>query len=58
LSSQLRAGADASVAACGRALRIELAQPVQCERWAGAVAQQTLTPGTVFGLDARRIVST
>jgi hypothetical protein len=54
----LRAGADASVAACGRALRIELAQPVQGERWAGAVAQQTLTPGTVFGLDARRIVST
>jgi hypothetical protein len=33
-------------------LAVELAQPVQGERWPGAVAQQPLAPGAVSGLDA------
>jgi hypothetical protein len=37
-------------------LGIELAQPIQSERWPGAVAQQPLAPGAVGGLDAHRAV--
>ena len=39
-----------------QALGIELAQPAQGEGVAGAVAQQTLAPGTVGGRDAHRAV--
>jgi len=62
-----RTGAAAQRMACARtrfaalieqAFGIGSAQPVQGEGWVGAVAQQTFTPGTVLGLDARRIVST
>ena len=35
-------------------LAVELAQPVQGERWPGAVTQQTLASGTVSSLDAHR----
>jgi len=35
-------------------LAVALAQPVQGERWAGAVAQQPQAPGAVGGLDAHR----
>ncbi|HSQ99752.1 MAG TPA: hypothetical protein VLM36_07530, partial [Sphingomicrobium sp.] len=35
------------------ALAVELAQPVQGERWPGAIAQQPLARGAVSGLDAR-----
>jgi len=37
-------------------LAVELAQPVQGERWPGAVAQQPLTPGAVSSRDAHRAV--
>ena len=35
-------------------LRVKFVQPVQGERWPGAIAQQALTSGTVSGLDAHR----
>jgi hypothetical protein len=35
-------------------LGIEVAQPVESERWLGAVAQQPLAPGAVGGRDAHR----
>jgi hypothetical protein len=35
---------------------VELAQPVQGERWAGAVAQQRLTSSTVLGVNAHRAI--
>ena len=35
-------------------LAVEFAQPVQGERWPGAIAQQPLASGTVSGLDAHR----
>jgi putative thioredoxin len=35
-------------------LAVELAQPVQGERWPGTVTQQPLAPGTVSGGDAHR----
>ena len=35
------------------ALAVELAQPVQGERWPSAIAQQPLARGAVSGLDAR-----
>jgi hypothetical protein len=37
-------------------LAVALAQPVQGERWAGAVPEQPLAPGAVGGLDAHRAV--
>jgi len=37
-------------------LAVALAQPVQGERWPGAVTQQTLASGTVSSLDAHRAV--
>ena len=37
-------------------LGIEFAQPIQSERWPGAVAQQTLAPSAISGLDAHRAV--
>ena len=39
-----------------QALRIEFAQPVQGQRWPGAVTQQPLAPSAVLGLDAHRAV--
>ena len=38
------------------AVLAEFAQPVQGERGPGALAQQTLAPGAVGGLDAHRAV--
>ncbi len=37
-------------------LGIEFAQPIQSERWPGAVAQQTLAPSAISGLDAHRAI--
>ena len=36
--------------------RREFAQPVQGERWPGAITQQPLAPGTVGSLDAHRAI--